>query len=134
MTSKFLNECVPQERKRLQDITTTSKIFLPNTKANILSATLRWLSNTYPFNRSISLKLPFDPALSCLIILKRENIKQVGTQNYYTVPRKLMQRRSTTHKPSHKQSFIWISRNNWVVIRIICINCNIKISKKLPVL
>ena len=52
-------------------VTTGHKNFIDLTQPNAkLSPTLGNSYNTYPLDRTISLKLPFNSALSCLVILE----------------------------------------------------------------
>lgn len=84
--------------------------------------------NTYPFDWTINVKLPFDSALSRLIILQEYNEDYTSTlTNMKNSMRKTnMVPKNVTHQSSDKQSLIWISRNIWVIIWVICTETDIR--------
>ena len=87
---------------------------------------------TYPFNRTITFKLPFDPLLRRLIVLQQwqsqlswcskdnlpSNFYEYRLRNVPTITSKV------TYKSSNKECFVWVSSSIGVTLWVICIKPN----------
>jgi len=87
---------------------------------------------TYPFNRTITFKLPLDPLLRRLIVLQQwqSQLSWCSKDNLpshfyeYRLRNVPMISSKVTYKSSNKECFVWVSSSIGITLWVICIKPN----------